>query len=320
MNRQKLTIGVVAAAFTLSLAPAVWAQPGSRPNTTGSSSGSAVPRGGGGSSSGGSSSAGSSSAGSSSSSGSSGSPSMGAPRGGSSSSSGRVRERAPQRPSERAVRRGSGSSDRGASRATASRPSGSDSVTRGRSRADVPTYSRPRENRTVTGRAVERRDGLGTGGGGTIYLPGIYYPYDPFYSNYYGSYYSRYGYYPYSRYWVPGYGFGLGYFAYDPLMFGGYDYYGGGYGGGYSSGGYSSDYDLGNLRLKVDPNDAQVYVDGYFVGPVDSFDGIFQKLGIEAGAHRIELRAEGYETVQFEVLITPGETVTYKGEMKRIRP
>ena len=316
MTRQKLTIGVVAAAFTLSVAPAVWAQAGSRPNTTGSSSGSAVPRGGGGSSSGGSSSAGSSS-----SSGSSGS-SIGSPRGSSSSSSsrGRVRESAPQRPSERAVRRGSSNSDRGLARANASRPAGSDTVTRGRNRADVPAYSRPRENRNVTGRAVERRDAIGGGNGGTIYLPGIYYPYDPFYSNYYGLYYSRYGYYPYSRYWVPGYGFGLGYFAYDPLMFGGYDYYGGGYGGGYSSGGYSSDYDLGNLRLKVDPNEAQVYVDGYFVGPVDSFDGIFQKLGLEAGAHRIELRAEGYETVQFEVLITPGETVTYKGEMKPIRP
>jgi hypothetical protein len=197
---------------------------------------------------------------------------------------------------------------------------GDANVSRGRSRADVPAYSRPRDNRNVTGTAVERRGQI-PGGGGSIYYPGIYYGYDPFYSGYFGSYYSRYGYYPYSRYWVPGFGFGLGYFAYDPLMFGGYDYYGGGYGGGYSAGGYSSQYrDVGNLRLKVKPSDAQVYVDGYFVGPVDSFDGVFQRLGIEAGAHRVELRAEGYETVQFEVLITPGETVTYKGEMKPIRP
>ncbi len=52
---------------------------------------------------------------------------------------------------------------------------------------------------------------------------------------------------------------------------------------------------------------------------VDSFDGTFQRLGIEGGGHRIELKAEGYEPLQFEVLITPGETVTYKGEMKRIQ-
>ncbi len=313
MTRHKLTIGIVAAAFTLSAAPAVWAQAGSRPNTTGSSSGSAAPRGGGSSSSGSSSAGSSSSSGSSSSGGSMDS-------GSSSSGSTRTRERAPERPaSQRAVRRGSSDSrsgDRAAVRAPGSNASaGSDSVTRGRNRAAVPEYSRPRDGRNATGTAVERREPI-PGNGGSIYYPGIYYPYDPFYSNYYGSYYSRFGYYPYSQYWMPGYGFGLGYFAYDPFMFGG-GYGGYDYGGGYASGGYSSQYrDVGNIRLKVKPSNAQVYVDGYFVGVVDSFDGVFQKLGIESGAHRVELRAEGYETVQFEVLITPGETVTYKGELK----
>lgn len=236
----------------------------------------------------------------------------------SSSRAGSRRERAPEHPSQGAVRRGSPSGDRSAVRGPGSSATvGNDAQSRGRNRAEVPAYSRPRDNRNATGTAVERRGRI-PGTGGNAYYPGIYYGYDPYYSSYFGSYYSRYGYYPYSRYWVPGYGFGLGYFAYDPFMFGGYDNYGGGYGGGgYSSGGYSSDSrDIGNLRLKVKPSDAQVYVDGYFVGPVDSFDGVFQKLGIEAGAHRIELRAEGYETVEFEVLVTPGETVTYKGEMK----
>ena len=77
--------------------------------------------------------------------------------------------------------------------------------------------------------------------------------------------------------------------------------------------------DTGGLRLKIKPREAQVYVDGYLVGDVDSFDGAFQKLGIESGGHKIELKADGYEPLQFDVLITPGETVTYKGEMKRIQ-
>jgi hypothetical protein len=29
--------------------------------------------------------------------------------------------------------------------------------------------------------------------------------------------------------------------------------------------------------------------------------------------------AEGYEPLQFEVLVSPGETATYKGELKRIQ-
>ena len=59
-------------------------------------------------------------------------------------------------------------------------------------------------------------------------------------------------------------------------------------------------------------------MDGYFVGVVDSFDGVFQKLAVEAGTHRVEIRADGFEPAQFEIMVTPGETITYKGELKRI--
>ena len=73
------------------------------------------------------------------------------------------------------------------------------------------------------------------------------------------------------------------------------------------SGGYDREpRDTGSLRLKIKPRQAQVYVDGYLVGDVDSFDGAFQKLGIESGGHRVELKADGYEPLQFDVLITAG--------------
>ena len=76
---------------------------------------------------------------------------------------------------------------------------------------------------------------------------------------------------------------------------------------------------MGAIRLKVKPTNAQVFIDGYYVGVVDSFDGAFQRLSIESGSHRVEIRAEGYETAQFEVMVMPGETMTYKGELKRIQ-
>jgi hypothetical protein len=134
--------------------------------------------------------------------------------------------------------------------------------------------------------------------------------------------------YPYDPwgYWG-GYGFGLGYMYYDPFGYGGYGFgnpYGGyGYGGGYSggSGGYSvsqSYHENGGLRLKINPKQAQVFVDGAYVGVVDSFNGTFQKLDVESGGHKIELKANGFESLQFDVLIPPGETVIYKGEMKKI--
>jgi hypothetical protein len=164
----------------------------------------------------------------------------------------------------------------------------------------------------VTGTAVDRPAGYyGPGGNNSV----VYYPYNPYSS----------------RYYYPGYGFGLGFYDlgwYDPYYYGGgygntyggYGFYGGG--AGYQGGSGSSSYGrgpTGNLRLKIKPREAQVFVDGYFVGLVDSFDGAFQRLGIDAGGHRIEIKAPGHETISFDVLITPNETVTYKGELRPIR-
>ena len=73
----------------------------------------------------------------------------------------------------------------------------------------------------------------------------------------------------------------------------------------------------GALRLKVKPADASVYVDGYYVGVVDDFDGVFQRLHLEPGPHRIEIRAPEYETLSFDVLIDPDHTTTYHGELDR---
>jgi PEGA domain-containing protein len=157
------------------------------------------------------------------------------------------------------------------------------------------------------------------GGGGTIIVYPNYYPWG---------------------FWGGGYGLGLGlgYGFYDPFAWGGYGsydpyggYYGGagygggygGYGGGYGGGGgygVSQSYrDQGSLRLKIDPKQAKVYIDGAFVGQVDSFDGAFQKLSLDAGSHKVELKADGFETTEFDVMITPGETSTFKGDLKRIK-
>ena len=52
---------------------------------------------------------------------------------------------------------------------------------------------------------------------------------------------------------------------------------------------------------------------------VDQFDGTFQKLKLNGGRHKVEVRADGYQTAEFDVLVTPEQTVTYPGRMKRIQ-
>src|SRR5262245_22712637 len=39
----------------------------------------------------------------------------------------------------------------------------------------------------------------------------------------------------------------------------------------------------GSLRLEVKPREAEVYIDGYYAGTVDDFDGTFQRLRVVPG-------------------------------------
>ncbi len=70
------------------------------------------------------------------------------------------------------------------------------------------------------------------------------------------------------------------------------------------------------MRLKVTERDAEVYVDGYYAGIVDDFDGIWQQLRLDDGGYRIEIRKPGFETLVFDVRVQPGRTITYRGQMQ----
>ncbi len=93
---------------------------------------------------------------------------------------------------------------------------------------------------------------------------------------------------------------------------------GGSYPYGYTPRGY---YDplpgrpYGGLRITDAPREAQVFADGYYVGIVDDFDGVFQHANLEAGTHRIEVQAPGYESVAFDVMVQPGRTMTLRADM-----
>jgi hypothetical protein len=180
--------------------------------------------------------------------------------------------------------------------------------------------SRPRTDNPRVGTAVPRppsrppqpdrnadaRGGNSTARGSSSYRGSYFYSRGGHYDDR-GGYYG--GFYP----WGFG-GIGLGYY-YDPWG-GYYDSWGGGaYSPGYGQSAYRYE---GSLRLRVSPRDASVYVDGYEVGIVDDFDGIFQRLRVEAGPHRIEVLKPGFEPLVFEVLVQPNHPITCTGEMRRL--
>src|SRR5207253_10530340 len=70
------------------------------------------------------------------------------------------------------------------------------------------------------------------------------------------------------------------------------------------------------VRIEGAPRDAAVYADGYYVGIVNDFDGVFQHMNLEAGPHRIEIRAPGYPPIAFDVNVQPGQTITYRADLQ----
>jgi PEGA domain len=152
----------------------------------------------------------------------------------------------------------------------------------------------------------------GPGAGGPVHPPG---------GGYYGGYY-RYPYYGYRYY---GYPYWYGWYGYPYFYagwgwpYGPYPYYYG-YGGAYDS--------SASLRLDVTPKEAEVYIDGYLAGSVDDFDGTFQRLRVQRGAHELTLYRDGFKTVHQSLHLSSGSTfkVSYKmeplapGEVAEARP
>jgi hypothetical protein len=141
-------------------------------------------------------------------------------------------------------------------------------------------------------------------GTGTGWRQGGYYPSHPIYPGYPGWGWG--GYYPaYWSYWWP------------------YGYSGYGWGGGYwgSPWGAGAIYtyertDQGSLRVLVDPVETRVYVDGYYAGVADDFDGLFQRLHVAPGRHEISLKLTGYQTHRVRVYVSSGATIKLDHEMR----
>lgn len=108
----------------------------------------------------------------------------------------------------------------------------------------------------------------------------------------------------YYRPWFydPWFGYGYPYGWYPP-----YGYYGRGYA-------------VASLRLQVEPKETEVFIDGYWAGTVDDFDGFFQRLHLEPGEHEVELYLAGHRSLRQKVYLQPSGTFRIRHTMAPLGP
>jgi hypothetical protein len=70
------------------------------------------------------------------------------------------------------------------------------------------------------------------------------------------------------------------------------------------------------VRVEVSPKDAEVYIDGYYAGIVDDFDGVFQRLRVTPGQHEIVVRRDGFHSLRENLYLTPDSTNHIKGRLE----
>jgi hypothetical protein len=215
------------------------------------------------------------------------------------------------------------SGDRGGGSAAGAAPRSGGSERRGSGGGDRATVARGGDTgrRGDNGREATRSTNRGNRGDINILTVGGSYrprPYAPVYYDRWARDYYRWSpirYVPWSL-------------AFGSIGFSSYGFYGsfgspynyGHYGypvyGGYSYPYRASGYDIGGVRLKIRPRDAQVFVDGYYAGLVDDFDGTFQSLRLDAGGHTSEIHMPGFEDLALDVHVQPGRTITLHEDLR----
>jgi hypothetical protein len=103
-------------------------------------------------------------------------------------------------------------------------------------------------------------------------------------------------------FYAPWYGWGYPYAWYPPYV----------YPGRYE--------DSAAVRLEVEPKETEVFVDGYYAGTVDDFDGLFQRLRVEPGEHDIELYLAGHRSRRQKIYLQPTGTFRVKHSMEPLPP
>jgi hypothetical protein len=75
-----------------------------------------------------------------------------------------------------------------------------------------------------------------------------------------------------------------------------------------------------SLKIESKPRETEVYVDGFYAGKVDDFDGALQRLHAEAGDHEISLFLPGYRLFTQQIYLQPRSTFKIHHDMEKLAP
>ena len=73
---------------------------------------------------------------------------------------------------------------------------------------------------------------------------------------------------------------------------------------------------VGGVSFQITPGDAAIFVDGAYVGTANDFSAMRPPLSLAAGRHHFELRAQGYQTMAFDVEVRADWVVPYQGVLQ----
>jgi PEGA domain len=77
-----------------------------------------------------------------------------------------------------------------------------------------------------------------------------------------------------------------------------------------------------SLQLSVVPRQAEVFIDGFYAGTVDDFDGSYEgrALRVDPGNHTVEVFLPGHRTLTQKIYLQPGRTFTLGAILERVAP
>ena len=73
----------------------------------------------------------------------------------------------------------------------------------------------------------------------------------------------------------------------------------------------------GGVSFDIQPSDADLFVDGEYVGSVGTFTPYGEPLTLWPGVHRIAIVRDGFRTMEWEVAVQPGQVIPYRGMLAR---